>query len=105
MTKLIHRIKKVDYHRNGVGGAGFYEVLFEMKDEDNPDKIRNMVATWFINPECYGADDEDVWFATFSPLCAVYDVDALSDGTDNCWRGDNFEEEVRQAVREYNKRT
>ena len=31
--RLIKKIKQIDRHRNGVGGAPFYAVLFTQKEE------------------------------------------------------------------------
>jgi hypothetical protein len=76
-------IKQVQWHRNGIAGAGFYALLFRDLDQE-----ADMVATLFDAP---GA-------------CAVLRVPDLSDpdkgvtfGT-NSWRGDYYEADLREAA-------
>lgn len=33
----IGKIHSVAYHRNGIGGLGFHEVIFDLKDKDFPE--------------------------------------------------------------------
>ena len=80
-------VKDVSYHRNGIGGEGFYAVLFDWKDDDG--KKRSMIASVFDG----------------SGQCAVYDVQELAAGNiafacGNSWRGDHFEDEIRKAIAE-----
>ena len=83
--KLIKKIKQIDRHRNGVHGAPFYAVLFEQKEERGL-----MLGIVFDEPA----------------HCAVVAVDPLSTDvgvtfSQNSWRGDNYEPELRQAILEY----
>jgi hypothetical protein len=69
-------------HRNGVTGEGFHACTF---NSDN----RNMVAIVFDTPG----------------QCAVLDVSLLAEGnitfSENSWRGDWFEDDLRKAISEY----
>ena len=78
-------IKKIDYHRNGICGAGFHIVIFDDKKE----KLKNMVAFVF---EGQGN-------------IAVINIDELSKhniefAQGNSWRGDHFESEIREAIKQ-----
>lgn len=69
------------WHRNGIGGAGFYAVLFDEAEHGR------MIASLF---------DE-------AGYCAVYKIDELSKGNiafarGNSWRGDVYEEALRPLV-------
>jgi hypothetical protein len=70
-------------HRNGITGAPFAVVLFEDKGEEGSRKV----AILFEAP--YN--------------CAVLAVEKLTKGDiafgSNSWRGDNFEEPLRKAIR------
>lgn len=83
--KYVSLVQKVSFHRNGVGGAGFYAVLFVSMEGEQ------MVASLFDEPD----------------YCAVYQVNKLADGDvefgSNSWRGDNFECELRPMVEEWLK--
>ena len=90
MSKLIRKIKQIDYHRNGIGGEGFYAVLFSTT-KDGGDK-ENMLATVF----------------PAEGHCAVIDLDLVPEygvtfGA-NSWRGDNYEPELRAAIKAYEAR-
>jgi hypothetical protein len=76
---------KVDYHRNGIGGNGFYVALFDMKE--GCEEVRKMVGVVF--PE--------------AGTVAVFDLKMLAEGNiefanGNSWRGDMFEPELREAI-------
>jgi len=84
------KIKKIDYHRNGICGNGFYSVLFDFNDDEtNKKAIRHMVATLFLDKEMN---------------IAVYDVDLLAQGINefglNSWRGDQFYYDIKKAIDE-----
>jgi len=76
--KIIH----FAHHRNGIGGAPFAVVLFE---DQGPEASRK-VAVLF--------DDQH--------HCAVLDVAKLAASDiafgSNSWRGDNYEQALRQAI-------
>lgn len=78
---------RVDYHRNGVGGEGFYVALFE-NSIDGEAKVRPFVGVIFDSPG----------------QCAVFDVDELKAGNiqfahGNSWRGDHYEADLRAAIK------
>lgn len=79
--KLELTVTDVSFHRNGIGGVGFYAVLFTDTESGK------MVASLFDEPG----------------YCAVYSIDELTKGNiafaqGNSWRGDNFEAELRPLV-------
>lgn len=79
------KIIDIAHHRNGVAGEPFDIVLFN--DRTN-NRGRRMVGILF---EAEGH-------------CAVLDVEKLAAGDiafgSNSWRGDNYQEHLRQAIRD-----
>jgi hypothetical protein len=77
------KIVDVSWHRNGVGGTGFYAVLFDDAEEGR------MVASLFDEPS----------------FCAVYKVELLAKNDvafgSNSWRGDRYEEALRPLVESF----
>jgi hypothetical protein len=71
------------HHRNGIGGAPFAVILFE---DTGPEGGRKVAI--LFEQESH---------------CAVLDVDKLAAGDiafgSNSWRGDRFEEPLREAIR------
>lgn len=88
MNRDVHcTICDVSFHRNGIGGIGFYAVLF-----DDPEQGR-MIASLFDEPG----------------YCAVYKVSLLQDGNiafaqGNSWRGDVYEDALRPLVKKFLKK-
>ena len=80
------KVKQIASHRNGISGEGFYAVTFEDKDAS-----KNMIAVVFDTPK----------------HVAVLDVEKAAAGDigfgTNSWRGDNFEPELRKAIRRYER--
>lgn len=81
-------IKEASFHRNGVGGVGFYAILFESEEEPG----KTMIASLFDEPG----------------YCAVYCVEMLSEGNirfaeGNSWRGDVYENALRPALKKFLK--
>ena len=78
------KILEVAYHRNGVGGEGFYVVRFEERTAGE------MVGIIFAG----------------EGQCAVLSVPKLTEGViaflKNSWRGDVFEPHLRRAITQYN---
>ena len=76
-------INAIAYHRNGICGAPFAVILFE---DSGPEASRK-VAILFDGPG----------------LCAVLDLAKLASGDiafgSNSWRGDVFEQPLRDAIR------
>jgi hypothetical protein len=78
------KITEASYHRNGIGGVGFYAILFDSSENGR------MVASLF---------DE-------SGYCAVYSVEELTKSNitfanGNSWRGDVYEAQLRPLLKEY----
>lgn len=81
---MIKKFKPYDvqYHRNGVGGRGFYTVRFSFENEGKFEP--NMLATVPSNAE--------------PGECFVISV---NDPTSK-WRGDRFERDAKRAIEDYN---
>ncbi|MCI0349554.1 MAG: hypothetical protein L0Z53_09040 [Acidobacteriales bacterium] len=78
------RVLEASWHRNGVGGAGFFAVLFEEKEQGR------MLAALFDEPA----------------YCAVFHLGELAKenitfGYGNSWRGDSYEAALRPAVEQW----
>lgn len=89
--KVTINVKQIEFHRNGIAGEGFYAILFT-SDSDGMGGVEGdslFVATLFDEPG----------------YCAVLRVPDLSEADKgvtfgiNSWRGDVFEDELRQAVK------
>src|SRR5574338_1203323 len=83
---LVKNIIDCSWHRNGVGGVGFYAVLFEGNEG-------LMIASLFDEPG----------------YCAVYHVGMLGEkniafARGNSWRGDSYESELRPMVKEWSEK-
>ena len=89
-------VTQVDHHRNGVAGEPFYVVMFGWTDKgagfNGGDLDRRRVATVFRD----------------SGEIAVLDLALLLEVGGrfgkNSWRSDEFEEQVRTAIRDYEAR-
>lgn len=94
MRRLIRKIEQVAYHRNGISGQSFHVVTFRQFEDSvlTPDEQPKMVAIVFegrghvavFNRELLGR--------------GVIDFGLVEDGG-NSWRGDQFEDELRAAIR------
>ena len=80
------KVRTIDYHRNGVGGAPFYLVIFDEDKSADPDDQGRKVAIVFELPD----------------HCAVLDIRKLAAGDSafgsNSWRGDEYEPHLRKAI-------
>ena len=79
------KVAKIASHRNGISGEPFHVCLFTHGSA-------NMMATVF-------GDDG---------YCAVLDVDLTAKGDidfamGNSWRGDYYEKDLREAIKEWEK--
>ena len=89
--KVVTKIQEIAYHRNGICGAPFHAIRFVGKVDgyDEPETA-NFLATLFDEPG----------------HCAVICLDRLPEHGvafgPNSWRGDCFEPELREAVKEHN---
>lgn len=84
-------IIEASYHRNGVGGVGFYAILFNDLEAESENQ-NPMIASLF-------GDERN-------GLCAVYSVAELSGGNiafanGNSWRGDHYESALRPLLKAY----
>ena len=88
---------KIDYHRNGICGAGFHVVRFDWEDTLRNGEVQSgegFVATVFDAPT-----DEDGYAIPrhtefTNPKVAVLDPANL----DECWRGDQFADAIYEAI-------
>jgi hypothetical protein len=102
MGKLVGKIDGITYNRNGGMGEGFYTVLFR-GHEDNEIAGKQFVATVFdveITDE-----EEKSGIRKLGGVYAVLSLASLVDGdTNDRWRGDRFEPELRKAIAAHNRR-
>lgn len=95
---------KYAYHRNGVGGRGFYVCTFT---ETGQDSIGKGVAVLFPKEE------DDRGLPTFELRgdveCAVFDRELLGQGNitfgQNSWRGDEYAAVLAHHIRDDTRRT
>ena len=98
--KIINSVEEVSFHRNGVGGNGFYAVLFTADLKTVSEKE---AAVWALTA---GEGKKDAkWLAIVFDepgSCAVICLDLLpARGVKfggNSWRGDLYEPELREAI-------
>lgn len=87
---------KVSFHRNGVGGWGFWAVTFDWKDDDGQD--HRMVAT-------VPSASDSLKIKRHDCVICVLDIDLLAKGDvlfgSNSWRGDHFHGAVWKAIDDY----
>lgn len=94
-------VRFVEYHRNGVGGAGFHTVVF----------------TDYVTPEQHERDEPSIFFAVVfesSGHVAVFELDSVPDNHlwaraqfeigGNCWNCDWWEAALRSAIDDYEAR-
>ena len=100
----LGKIKPIScsFHRNGVGGEGFYVITFEwiVNSRFSPALLtpRHMIATLFSHRE-------DETGTKISGRCAVLDIDEckkdnIKFANGNSWRGDHFEPIMRKIIQE-----
>lgn len=99
--KLINQILEIAWHRNGVGGRGFYAVRFT-SDIDAVDE--RTAKTWNIPPGDGMKNAQFLAVVTDTPgECYVICTDLLATcgvkfAGGNSWRGDHYEPELRAAI-------
>ncbi len=101
--KLINAIQEVAYHRNGICGRGFYAIRFTSDIEGVTPAEAEM---WNQVP---GEPVKDAkWIATVTDTpgeCYVICVDLLETRGvkfgGNSWRGDHYEPELREAIKQH----
>lgn len=101
MSKLVNEVLEVAWHRNGIGGRGFYAIRFT-SDIDPVSKADGEM--WNI-PETSGAKSANfLGILTDTPgECYVICTDLLPTcgvkfAGGNSWRGDRYEPELREAI-------
>jgi len=88
-SALVQKIHRIEFHRNGVGGAPFYVVTFTGKGWEGEGSAE-LVATVF---EQEGA----------VAVLSYNEGPAHEINPAQRWRGDNFERELREAIEVYNE--
>lgn len=89
-TTTAPAVIAADYHRNGVGGVGFFVGLV-----DDPDGGRMLIIT-------FGGDDDEMYTAALNVDQAaagnifMFPTDGVGGG--NAWRGDRYAATYRQAI-------
>lgn len=80
------KINQIEYHRNGVCGVGFNAVLFTIDHTDDRGYPGNYLAIVFPDAQ----------------ETAVINLDRIAEHGvtfgDNSWRGDLFNQELREAI-------
>ncbi|KKK97282.1 hypothetical protein LCGC14_2654330 [marine sediment metagenome] len=94
MRKLIRKIEQVAYYRNGISGHPFHVVTFRQFEEPalTPDEQPKMVAIVFEGSGQVAVFNRELLGR------GVIDFGLVEDGG-NSWRGDQFENELRAAIR------
>lgn len=92
-ARLIEKVEQVDYHRNGVGGDGFWVVKFlQVADPVDPDCSQSNIPQPMLA----------VVFDTGDCSVAVFNRNLLKqdniDFMENSYRGDYFARELCQAI-------
>jgi hypothetical protein len=85
------KVRVIEHHRNGVGGAPFHVAIFDEDKRAHPDDQGRKVGILFDQPD----------------HCAVLDIAKLATGDiafgSNSWRGDEYESHLRKAIRKLNQ--
>jgi hypothetical protein len=85
------KIRAIDHHRNGIGGAPFHVAIFDEDKGADPDDQGRKVGIVFEAPN----------------HCAVFDIAKLAEGDvafgSNSWRGDEYEPHLRRAIKRFSK--
>lgn len=89
-AKNVTKVEQVSFHRNGIGGEPFHAVLFRTNASD-----MDMTANELMLGIVFDAPG----------ACAVVAIKPLLDSAvgvrfgENSWRGDHFEDELRDAIK------
>lgn len=90
----IRKVHQCEYHRNGVGGEGFYAIVFDSTDDHG--RTRRMLGIQFV-------DDLDAT-EYINPHTAIFDIGLLAEcGVtfgQNSWRGDHYYPLLRDVITE-----
>ena len=100
-ARMVNSIEQVSYHRNGIGGVGFYAILFRADAEESSPKLslRGKGSPAQSNARFLGIVYDDPGY------CSVICLDLIDEygvefAEGNSWRGDMFEHELRKAIEE-----
>ena len=86
------KLHQLDYHRNGVCGAGFYAILFNDPEQPGGEgSLYNMLATVF---------DRKGHVSIINT--AMLEDAGVSFGY-NSWRGDHYEPQLREWIKDHKK--
>ena len=102
LHKLIHKIEKIAYHRNGISGKPFWVVSFQGESDVKPGNAEPMVAVVFANE-----NDDGIITTDFNPKIAVMNRNLIAENIiefgQNSYRGDRFASELIAAINEKNQ--
>jgi hypothetical protein len=82
-------VNDLAYHRNGIGGEGFYAIRFHAHNDDST--AQEMVATVFPEPGYVAVLDVELLYGGRGT------VGTVAFGA-NSWRGDVYEGALRKAI-------
>lgn len=90
-------VTQVEYHRNGVGGEGFYAIRFTDPEEGA------MLGVVFPPDPVDAETGEPDWKGLHNPRVAVFKESLLPDVTFgvNSWRGDNYSSQLYDAIKQH----
>lgn len=100
MSKLVNKILEVAFHRNGVGGRGFYAVRFTGDIQPDDGEMTGCKPTPGIkNAKWLGilTDDKGECYVICTDLLETCGV-KFAGG--NSWRGDRYEPLLRKAIQD-----
>lgn len=105
-----YKVLDVDYHRNGVGGEGFFTGIFIDVNGDQKGKTFTFVMFASFSGWVKGKEHEEAQEYTFDEACgdykcAVLCLEDVNSGTaESAWRGDYFYHAVVQsAIKEHDR--
>ena len=81
--QLVQKVHRIEFHRNGVGGASFYAVTFTGKGWDGEGTAELVAAV-------FQAEGHVAVLSYSDPRGGINPAER--------WRGDNFERELRAAI-------
>jgi hypothetical protein len=108
MSKRVASVQEIAYHRNGIGGNGFYAVRFTSDIEPDSEAEAKLCQILGQPAESGVIGANFIGIVFDEPgSCAVLCLDRLeSHGVrfagGNSWRGDQFEPELRAAIEAQN---
>lgn len=86
---LIERITEIAHHRNGVDGAPFYVLRFKCNKDETTEHGNDFLGIVFEKSHHVAV----ISLAEISHVGVVFGL--------NSFRGDNFEPELRQAIKDF----